>query len=178
MVESAKLLGVIISSDLKWNEHTEYIVKKSKRRLWYLWRLSSLGASRDTLMNQYRLIVRSLMETSVPVFSGGLPKTNIDDIEAVQKGVFKIILWGKYKNYENALSLLHEKTLQERRQTISLKFAKKCPNHPKMKHWFEIKQNLRTRRGNKFVETKFKTARGNKEPVNYLIRLLNSNPNM
>ena len=85
-------------------------------------------------MNQYRLIVRSLMETSVPVFSGGLPKTNIDDIEAVQKGVFKIILWGKYKNYENALSLLHEKTLQERRQTISLKFAKKCPNHPKMKH--------------------------------------------
>ena len=32
-VNSAKLLGVMLSSDLKWNEHVAYIVKKSSRRL-------------------------------------------------------------------------------------------------------------------------------------------------
>ena len=51
VVRSTKLLGVIILSDLKWNEHTDYIVKKARKRLWYLRRLSRLGASRDTLLN-------------------------------------------------------------------------------------------------------------------------------
>ena len=36
VVTSTKLLGVKISSDLKWNLHTEYLVKKAKKKLWYL----------------------------------------------------------------------------------------------------------------------------------------------
>jgi hypothetical protein len=35
-VKSAKLLGLMLSSDLKWNEHVAYIVKKSSRRLYML----------------------------------------------------------------------------------------------------------------------------------------------
>ena len=31
VVQSTKLLGVILSSDLKWNQHTEYITKKGKK---------------------------------------------------------------------------------------------------------------------------------------------------
>ena len=34
VVRSTKLLGILISSDLKWNDHTLYIVKKAKQRLW------------------------------------------------------------------------------------------------------------------------------------------------
>ena len=55
---NAYFLGIIISSDLKWNEHTLYIVKKANQRLWSLRRLSKLGASRDTLLNQYHLRIR------------------------------------------------------------------------------------------------------------------------
>ena len=32
VVESTKLLGVMVSSDLKWNHHTEYVVKKRRKR--------------------------------------------------------------------------------------------------------------------------------------------------
>ena len=142
VVRSTKLLGVIISSDLKWNEHTEYIVKKANKRLWYLRRLSRLGASRDTLLDQYRLICRSVLETAAPVFAGGLSQTNISDIEDVQRSAFKIILRKDYASYCQALALLGETTLEERRENISLKFAKKCTIHPKMKHLFN--KNIRS----------------------------------
>ena len=35
-VRSAKLLGVIITSDLSWNEHINETVKKASKRLYFL----------------------------------------------------------------------------------------------------------------------------------------------
>ena len=87
------------------------------------------------------------MEQASPLFSGALSQNNIQDIEEVQKMAFKIILRGQYRSYGNALELLEQKTLEERRQAISLKFANNNKNHPKMKHLFEFKQNLKTRSG-------------------------------
>ena len=138
VVKNFKLLGVIISDDLKWNEHTAYIVKKAKQRLWRLRRLSCLGASRQTLLEQYFSICRSVLETSVPVFAGGLSITNSSDIEDVQKAALKIILKNDYINYEQALHDVGESTLKERRDKLSLKLAKKCAVHPKLKHYFKI----------------------------------------
>ena len=45
-VNSAKLLGVMLSSDLKWNEHVAYIVKKSSRRLYMLRLLKRANADK------------------------------------------------------------------------------------------------------------------------------------
>ena len=174
VVESAKLLGVILSSDLKWNAHTKYVVQKTKKRLWYLRRLCKLGASTGTLLHMYQVLLRSVLETAAPVFAGGLTKTNIRDFENVQKSAFKIILRGNYINYENALELLEQDTLEMRRNTISYKFAKKNIHHPKMRHLFRKKISARTRSKSKFIEPTFKTNRGQKGPVSYLIRLLNN----
>ena len=107
------------------------------------------------------------------IFSGGLSKTNSDDFESVQKSAFKVILRGEYHDYDNALDFLEQTTLKERRKEISLKFAKKNVNHPKMKHLFRRKKNLETRKGGKFIEPRYRTDRANNGPVNYLIRLLN-----
>ena len=96
VVESTKLLGVIISSDLKWNLHTDYATKKAKKKLWCLRRLSKLGASITTLLDQYIMITRNTLEQATPVFSEALTHSNIDEFEDVQKTAFKIILKGKY----------------------------------------------------------------------------------
>ena len=53
-VNSAKLLGVMLSSDLKWNEHVAYIVKKSSRRLYMLHLLKRANADKKTLIAVYR----------------------------------------------------------------------------------------------------------------------------
>ena len=49
LVEKMKLLGVIITSDLKWRENTEFITKKALERLWLQKRLKKLGASTAAL---------------------------------------------------------------------------------------------------------------------------------
>ena len=175
VVSTTKLLGVVISSDLKWHAHTEYTVKKARQRLWGLRRLSKLGAGTDPLLEQYHLVVHSIMEMGAPVFSGSLSKANIEDFEDVQKQAFKIILRGKYQNYDHSLKTLNENTLQERRNSISLKFAKKCTSHDKMKHLFKRMNNSQTRSETKFIEPMTNSARGFKGPINYLIRLINDN---
>ena len=109
-----------------------------------------------------------------PVFASSLSKTNINDIEQVQKIAFRIILRGEYNNYENALAKLGEKSLEERRLMISLKFAKKCVKHPRMKHLFKTKNKVSPRGGNIYLETKLKDNRGYNEPINYFTRLLNN----
>ena len=45
LVEEMKLLGVIITSDMKFSRNTEYIVERGYKRVWMLRRLKNLGAS-------------------------------------------------------------------------------------------------------------------------------------
>ena len=91
VVDSIKLLGIHITSDMKWNTHTQKSVRKGKQKLWYLRRLSKLKASNSTLLDIYQKVIRSTLEQGVPIFSGGLSKTNSDDFESVQKSAFKVI---------------------------------------------------------------------------------------
>ena len=114
-----------------------------------------------------------MLEQAAPLFTGGLTIGNIEDIEDVQKAAFKIILRKDYVSYEQALEVLGEETLEERRKMISIKFAKKCSKHPKLEHLFKRNENSRTRRAQQFTEPRTFSARGDRNPVKYLIQLLN-----
>ena len=114
------------------------------------------------------------MEGPCPLFTGSLTKKNVKDMEEVQKMAFRIILRGKYQSYENALNVLEQDTLEDRREFLTLRFAKKNFCHPKLKHLFQRSSNLQTRRGLRFKETFYKTRRGTNEPINYMVRLLNN----
>ena len=50
-VTTYKLLGIIISNDLKWNEHIDYVSKKAVKRLYSLRILFS--QKQDTLLYCY-----------------------------------------------------------------------------------------------------------------------------
>ena len=67
VVETFKLLGVIIRSDLKWSENTDYICQKGYSRLWMLRRLKGLGASETELLDVYMKQLRLVLELAVPV---------------------------------------------------------------------------------------------------------------
>ena len=62
VVEKMKLLGVMLTSDLKWRENTEFITKKAYKRLWLIKRLKQLGASTASLVDMYTKHVRSVVE--------------------------------------------------------------------------------------------------------------------
>ena len=52
-VSQAKILGIIITDDLKWSENTDFITKKAMSRLWTLRRMKNLGISKDIIYDVY-----------------------------------------------------------------------------------------------------------------------------
>ena len=46
-------LGLILTSDLKWYNNTEDIVKRASNKLWVLRRLNTLGANANELVDIY-----------------------------------------------------------------------------------------------------------------------------
>ena len=183
MVKKCKVLGVLIRSDLRWVDNTDYITKKGYERLWILRRLKRLGASEIDLLDVYTKQVLSVLELAVPVWNPGLTIEEIKQIERVQKTAFYIILGGKYLNYELALEALGCLTLKERRENICLKFAKKALKHEKFSNWFvptSTKPNVtypNTRSSKSkpatLVEVPYRTDRYRESPLPYLTRLLN-----
>ena len=175
VVEQFKLLGVVITSDLKWDENTDYITKKAFSRLWLLRRLKKLGASRKALLDIYMKNVRSVLEFSAVVWNSSLTLKNIAQIERVQKAVFAIILDKKYKSYFEACSELKMATLCQRRQQLSKQFAVKASKHPLHKEWF-VPNNTST--VTRQAKTNFKCPQARTErflnsAIPYLTSILN-----
>ena len=71
-VTCTKILGVIVSNDLKWTQNTDYLTSKAKQRLWTLRKLSKMGFDKNFILDVYTKEVRSLLEYCVPVWNGAL----------------------------------------------------------------------------------------------------------
>ena len=170
IVNDTKLLGTVISSDLRWEKNTQNIVKKANRRMEILRKISNFGASYSDLKTIYIAYIRSILEQSCTVWNSGLTEENAKDIERVQKSALKLILAEKYQNYENALNILELETLASRRKTLCLEFAKKCLKNVKMKCLFSenVKiHEMKTKR-EKFKVNHAKTSRLMNSPITYM----------
>ena len=177
LVEEAKLLGVIISSDLSWAANTKYITKRCNKKTWMLRRLKNLGASQKDLLDVYIKQIRSLAEFAVPVWNSSLTGDDIVNLERIQKTALHIILGQEYKSYSSALKTTGLEKLSERRKKICLKFAKRAQKHPKFSKWFKAnpKRSIRLPQP-KFCAPVYRTERFRKSPLCYLYltTLLNS----
>ena len=165
-----KLLGIYITDDLKWNKNTEELVKNANRRMRLLHAASDLK-----LKTIYKMFIRSSMELSSVVWHSGLSEKNRADLERVQKSAVKIILNEKDIHYEDALQKLNLKTLDKRREILSLSFEKKCLKNEKVRNFFPYNQcsKIRTRHSEIFKVNYANTERYKKSTIPYLQNLLN-----
>ena len=93
-------------------------------------------------------------------------------MERVQKSALRIILKENYTNYEEALETLMLAKLSDRREKLSLKFAKNCVKNELTSELFPLNNN---RNRDKFKVTHANTDRLKNSAVPYLQRLLNAN---
>ena len=121
-VPSAKVLGLTIQEDLKWNTHVEEIIKKANKRLFLLTLLKRSGVDPKDLIGIYSSIVRPVLEYACPVFHAGLPKYLQRDIERVQRRALTTI--GGFAPYEENLAQFSLDTLFDRRKKICEKLYK------------------------------------------------------
>ena len=176
IVEDAKLLGTIISSDLSWNKNTEEIVKKANQRMRMLHAAAKFTSKISDLKTIYKMFIRSSMEYNSAVWHSSLTEKNTSDLERIQKTAAKVILKSSYENYEKALKLLDMETLEKRREKLCLSFAKKCLKSEKMNTLFPENQktSMKTRNQERFKVNFANRERYRKSTIPYLQRMLNS----
>ena len=119
-----KLLGTVISFDLKWPKNTEMLVKKAYQRMVILRELCSFKVKEQDLVNIYILYIRSLLEQSCQVWHYTITEEEIIDLERVQKVACRIILKDDYLGYDQALEVLELDTLKTRRNKLCLQISK------------------------------------------------------
>ena len=142
IVSETKLLGCIITSDLKFEKNTEYIIKKAYTRMSILHRLYSFNLPVDDLVHIYIMYIRSILEQNVAVWHHSLTVDNSEELERVQKVALKIILKENYLDYPKALKETNLQSLKERRKILCLRFAKGCVKNPKTSHMFPLNENF------------------------------------
>ena len=98
VVDTTKLLGVMISSNLKWDAHIEYIRNKAMKRMWMLRRIKDVGGTPDDQVLVYILQIRSLTEKECQLWNGSLTQKCSNILERIQKAALKIILGQNYNS--------------------------------------------------------------------------------
>ena len=120
VVDEVRLLGIIISSDLKWSANTENMIKRAYKKLWIIRRLKGLGASEIDLVELYTKMIRSILELAVPAWQGAITQQERINLERVQKSAAHIILGEDYTSYRIGLKLLNLDSLEYKKEhTVS-----------------------------------------------------------
>ena len=88
---TAKILGLNVYSDLKWNSHIDSIIKKAQKCLHSLSQLKRSGLVTPGLVQFFFTYIRPIREYTCPVFRDSLPAYLSNELERVQKRAMRII---------------------------------------------------------------------------------------
>ena len=180
VVEESRLLGVVVSSALSWSANTSFMISRANKKLWFLRRLKALGADDEDLKDVFVKQIRSILEYAVPVWHSSLTMGDSIAIERIQKSALRIILSHRYESYTTALSYMELEPLHLRRNTLCMKFARKCLSNTKFSKWFKPDEQVTVTRQQrkKFCNVYSRTVRYEKSPLSYLTNLLNKAKNI
>ena len=180
VVKHTKLVGIVVSDDLKWDQHVEYMCKRASKKIWQLRRMRILRLDAEILLDFYCKEIRSILEFGVACWNSGLTVKLVNQIERVQKICVNIILCDTEWEipYEKGCSLLGIEPLVSRRKELCIRFIQKSSLNPRHADLFTKNQNTVNTRQDKlqYREYRCRTNRFYNSPLCALTRLLNTNP--
>jgi hypothetical protein len=115
-VNTAKYLGVNISSDLSWNKHIDITCKKANNTLGFL-RRNTYNCSQNVKETCYKSLVRPITEYASTVWDP-YTQTNISKLEQVQRRSARYVT-GDFRRTSSVTAMLNNlswETLQQRRE--------------------------------------------------------------
>ena len=178
VVDQSRLLGLQVTTDLRWAAHTQSIIKRANSKLWMLRRMKFLNIDPYIIIDFYFKEIRSICEMACQVFHSGLTKNQSNDIENIQKKALKIILGRSYHSYEVACTLMSAEPLYDRRLSQCLKFVRKAVKSRLHTDIFIHTKNSITTRSSinkKLLEYTCNSQRYFNSPLVFLSRLYNQN---
>ena len=167
VVEQFKLLGQIISTDMKTLANTQNICTHAYSRLWILRRLKELGCPTEELLDVLQQQILSVVEQAQPYWAPMITKHESQLLERILKTALHVILQEKYVSFQNALKLTHLKSLSHRRKEIMYKFCKKAEKFDVFQNWFSKSEPARQTRNNApyFKPVTCRTSRYERSPL-------------
>ena len=177
VVNETKLLGLIISSDLRWFSNTKAIYNKAMSKMWLIRRMKVLKLEPDLIFDYYIKEIRVLAEQGVAIWNSGITRSQITELEKIQKVALKIILGDLYTSYKTSCDLFKIDTLSTRRLQLCTQFAIKLYKSDRSHNFFKHSNQLSKTRAEQplLVENLCNTERAYNAPHNYLTRLVNQN---
>ena len=82
-VSKYKILGVMVNSDLKWDDHVTAITSKAGKRLWFMKQLRRADVC--------QAVVRPVLEYASPCWQTSLTKEQTKQLEDVPRRALQII---------------------------------------------------------------------------------------
>ena len=174
-VTEMKILGVIISSDLKWQSNTDYIVKKAMSTIWLIRRMKQMGVSESLLADFWAKEGRSRLELAVPLWHSGLSVRQTAAIERCQRVAVAAATGAGWQEYDATLARLGLTRLAVRREKLCRTFATRTVARSRHGDMFPRREHghFTRRGGNAFQEDACRTRRRHNSAHPYLARLLN-----
>ena len=87
----SETVGHHLDADFSWKSHVEAITSKATQRLYLLKQLRRVGVPQAQMLHFYTAVIRPVLEYAAPVWNHLLTKTQIDQIEAIQRRALRII---------------------------------------------------------------------------------------
>ena len=179
VVQSARILGVVIDNKLSWDRHVSSTISATSFRLHMLRRLKSLGVPKPELTNIYKTFILPKLTYASPAWSSSINNTQLKKLDRVQKRAVKIILGTSYNGYEASLSTLGLSTLATLYQQTLLQFGKHLLKSQRHRHLLPppAPPPRRAARSHNILEpVRSRTDRHKNSPVPTIVRLINGNP--
>ena len=188
-VDRIKLLGVTLTSDLRWKENTAEIIKKVNKRYYQLCRLKQFGVKQEERLTTWKVLIRPITEYAAPLWHTSLLECDKRKLENLQKKALGLIFGvtyidykryykinGRPVSYEQALKLCDLTSLAERRENLTTKFALDMYKNPMHKDFFKSLPDSRpnTRTKPKVYVPSGSTERYNKSAIPAFTRIINS----
>ena len=170
IINETRLLGTILTSDLKWHANSQYLTQRGYQRMIILRKLYEFDLPKEDLVMIYTLYIRSILEYNSNVWFSAITNEEREDLERVQRVACKIILKDDYQNYNQALKQLNLQNLSDRRQMLARRFALKCTKNERFKELFPLNN---CRNNDKYAVKFARTDRLRDSAIPAMQRLLN-----
>ena len=82
---SSKLLGLIITNTLTWNDHIDSLIRKAAKKIYFLVQLKRAHVLAEDLVTYHCACIRSSLDYACPVFHYSLPQYLQSELESIQK---------------------------------------------------------------------------------------------
>ena len=173
-INETRLLGTVLSSDLKWHANSKLLTQRGYQRMSILRKLYEFDIPVEDLVLIYNQYIRSILEYNSNVWYSSITNEEREDIERVQRVACKIILKDEYQSYNEALEKLNLQNLSDRRQMLARRFAEKCLKSDRFKDLFPLNDNtIDVRNDEKFFVKFAHTDRLRDSSIPAMQRLLN-----